>query len=162
MTRGEADNKRTRDVRVRLTENEYARWTTARERSGRREMGAWVRALVEETLTKRRAGRRPGDLSRIVVPEVNVAAVEQLTGVANNLNQLARWANTEQRAPEAERLRALAARVEQLLHEVRGSRPWPDGPVERGDPPVVDEHEHLAVDEPADARAGRRRWWGRR
>jgi len=170
MTRG-GPEKRVRDVRVRLTEAEYQRWSEARMKSGRRELGAWVRAVVEEVLTRRRAGRRPGDLARMVIPEVNLDAAETLIGLANNINQLAKWANTERRAPEAERLRLVAARVEVLLHEVRGSRPYPDGPAEQGDPdPVlVDEHdvdEGLVEGDASDTvvsgrRGGRWSWRGR-
>lgn len=121
MTRGDAANKRTRTVAVRLTESEWAEWDAVREKSGRREMGAWVRAVVTEVVKRRRSGRRPGDLSRTVVPAVNAEAVRQLVGIATNLNQLAHWANTEQRAVQDAELRRLLALVEQALYAVRGT-----------------------------------------
>ena len=129
MTRGDAANKRTRDVRVRLTEDEYALWEAAREKSGRKEMGAWVRAAVAEMLTGRRAPRRPGDLGYRVVPEVNIEAYQQLVGIASNVNQLARWCHTERRAADAGELRRLAAELEAVSWAVRGSRrpPAPGG-----------------------------------
>jgi hypothetical protein len=121
VARGDADNKRTRTVAVRLTPAEYAVWDAARVASGRREMGAWVRAVVGEVVTRRRAGRRPGDLARTVVPEVNADAVRQLTGVATNLNQLAHWANTERRAVQDAELHRLLVALEQALYAVRGT-----------------------------------------
>lgn len=133
MTRGGAE-KRTHDVRVRLTPTEYARWSAARERSGRKELGAWARATINEVLTGRRDRRRPGDLPRVTVPEVNHEVYAQLCGVANNLNQLARWCNTEQRAAEADELVRLVAAVELAARAVRGTRGPRPAPAPPRDP----------------------------
>ena len=120
MTRGGTD-KRIMDVRVRLTGDEWDRWQAFRAASGRKELGAWVRAVVNEITTGiPDHTRRPGDLDR--VPEVNQAAAAQLAGIANNVNQLARWANTEQRALDAVALAGLVAEVEAAIDAVRGRR----------------------------------------
>lgn len=128
VTRG-GPEKRVRDVRVRLTEAEYAVWDAARAKSGRREMGAWVRAVVSEVVAGARSPRRPGDLAYRIVPAVNVDAYRQLVAVASNVNQLARWCNTEQRAVDEQELRRLAGELEVLAWQVRGSRrpPVPAG-----------------------------------
>jgi hypothetical protein len=118
MSRG-GPVRRTRDVRIRLTPAEHTRWRAARDQSGRRELGAWARAVIEEILTGRRQPRRPGDLPRIVVPEANAAAARHLVGVANNVNQIARWCNTEKRAPDAEILARLVAEIRTAVVSLR-------------------------------------------
>lgn len=123
VSRGDPKNKRTRDVRVRLTPAEWQVWDAAREGSGRREMGAWLRALVTAVLTGTNPGRRPGDLPRVSVPEVNRAAVDELRRIGNNLNQLAHVANAERRLGDVEELRRVLGEVEDALRLVRGQRP---------------------------------------
>jgi uncharacterized membrane protein YccC len=123
MTRGDASNPRTHDVRVRLNDDEHALWDDARAASGRKEMGAWVRAVITEMLTGERAPARPGDLPRVVLPEVNRDAVEQLRRVGNNLNQLTHRAHADGHAPALAELRRLLIEVEDALREVRGQRP---------------------------------------
>jgi hypothetical protein len=170
MTRGDASNPRKHDVRVRLNDAEHALWDAARARSGRKEMGAWVRAVVTEVLTGERAPARPGDLPRVVLSETNRDAVEQLRRVGNNLNQLAHRANVDGQAPAVAELRRLLVEVEDALREVRGKRPVrvvlpPRVSTDR--PPVVpvDEHqgdEHQDVDEHHGHRVPRprgRAWW---
>ena len=51
VTRG-GPVKRTKDVRVRLTPDEHALWEAARERSGRKELGAWVRATITDGVVR--------------------------------------------------------------------------------------------------------------
>lgn len=169
MTRGDADDKRTRDVRIRLTESEWQVWDAARAASGRREMGAWARAFIHEALLRRVEGRRPGDLPRVVVPETNRDAVEQLRRVGNNLNQLTRAANIDGHV-DVDELRRLLVQLDDALRIVRGQRP-PRVVAPRtglGDPPpaeAVDEHQ--AVTEPVGVgehqvvpQQRRRRWFG--
>lgn len=48
MARGTPGVKRTRTISVRVSEAEWAAWEARRERSGRAEMGAWVRAVVTD------------------------------------------------------------------------------------------------------------------
>ncbi len=45
-------------------------------------------------------------------------AVRQLAGAANNLNQLARWANTARRAPDGARLEETLREVERTIGEL--------------------------------------------
>ncbi|MFE5940905.1 hypothetical protein ACFQ69_37035, partial [Streptomyces sp. NPDC056470] len=60
MARGTPGSKRGHTVSVRLSDEERERWESARGESGRREMGAWVRAVVEDVLADRTEGDVPG------------------------------------------------------------------------------------------------------
>ena len=167
LTRG-GSVKRTRDVRVRLTPEEHALWDAARAQSGRKELGAWVRAAVNEMLTGNREPRRPGDLARTIVPPVNVDAWRQLVGIATNVNQLAHWCNSEQRAGDAATLRRLAAEVEAAAWAVRGvERPAGNAglpPAQPGPPPVEhvqDESLTRAAEALAQVRGRAGNWWRR-
>lgn len=104
MVRGTPGKKRRHCVSVRLTEEELRRWHQAREKTGRKELGAWVRAVVEQRL-----GRKgiPGDVP--TVPLVNAAAYGQLVQAANNLNQLTRYSH-ERRELHA----AIQAAIEEI------------------------------------------------
>jgi hypothetical protein len=110
--------RRTRDVRVRLTPAEHAAWTAARERAGRRELGAWVRAAVNELLDLP-AGDRPGRAGPAREQLLDAAAYAALVRTANNLNQLARWANTERRYPDQTRAAAVYRDVAAAVAEIR-------------------------------------------
>lgn len=48
MARGTPGVKRTRTISVRVSQEEWQAWEARRERSGRAEMGAWVRAVVTD------------------------------------------------------------------------------------------------------------------
>jgi len=121
MTRG-GPIKRARDVRVRLTPAEYAAWTAARERSGRRELGAWVREVMNDLLD--RAADTPSssgaaDLGR--EDQIDVAAYAALVRIGNNLNQLTRWANTERRYPAEHAAAATYHEVRTAVATIRAS-----------------------------------------
>jgi len=97
MVRG-GSVKRSHCVSVRVTPEELAVWRARQVASGRRELGAWVRAVVNETAgLAGPGGRQVGDVP--VVPEVNHAAYRALVGAANNLNQLTRRFHAEGAAP---------------------------------------------------------------
>ncbi|WP_411107775.1 plasmid mobilization protein [Streptomyces sp. cmx-4-9] len=117
MVRGTQGEKRTHCVSVRLTPQELERWRKAQAATGRRELGAWVRAVVTERLTGRRGV--PGDIP--VVPEVNRQAFDQLAAAANNLNQLTRYSH-EQRELHAA-IQAAAEEVGRAALAVRGLGP---------------------------------------
>lgn len=107
--------RRTRDVRVRLTPAEHAAWTTARETTGRRELGAWVRTVVNDLLQATPGGPTP----TVDQDHHLVDAYAALTRAGNNLNQLARWANTERRYPAEQQAAAAYADVRAALAEIR-------------------------------------------
>ncbi|MFI8854819.1 hypothetical protein ACIGW3_32070 [Streptomyces sp. NPDC053499] len=86
MVRGRADSKRTHCVSVRLNAEELARWQGARQKTERKELGAWVRAVVEESLNGQPGV--PGDVPR--VPAVNESAYAQLVQAAEDLRDLVR------------------------------------------------------------------------
>lgn len=103
MTRG-GPVKRTHTVSVRLTPDERAAWDELRLAAGRRELGAWVRDVVNDVVAGQRpstAGEQQPATSPLravpggprVVAEVNRDAYRQLVGVASNLNQVARRLN---------------------------------------------------------------------
>lgn len=164
VSRGNTESKRTRDVRVRLSDDEWAVWNAAREASGRKEMGAWLRAFVTHILTGTNPDRRPGDLPRVMVPPVNRDAVQQLLRVGNNLNQLAHAANAEGRITDLGELRRVLVQVEDTLRQVRGqhARRVPADAVTVDLPP----RQQAPALEPPDApdtaseSPRRRRWFG--
>ena len=88
-------------------------------------------------------GRRPGDLPRVVVPEVTRAAVDELRRVGNNLNQVAHVANAEGRIGDVDELRRVLVELEDCLRLVRGQRPprvtAPDPVTGDGGQPVAPE-----------------------
>ena len=88
MVRGNPENKRTHCVSVRLNAEELERWQKARQGTERKELGAWVRAVVEESLNGHPGV--PGDVPR--VPEVNETAYTQLVQAAEDLRDLLRLA----------------------------------------------------------------------
>jgi hypothetical protein len=112
--------RRTRDVRVRLTPAEQAAWTAARARSGRRELGAWVRAVVNELLDLP-AGDRPCPAGTAGEQLLDAAAYAALVRTANNLNQLARWANIERRYPAEAEAAAVYRDVHAAVAEIRAA-----------------------------------------
>lgn len=121
MVRGTPGVKRNRTISVRVSETEWAAWDARREASGRREMGAWVRAVVldaEGLGTVGVAGSRAGDVP--VVPEVNEVAYAALVGAANNLNQLTRYSHQEEAL--AAGVAAAVAEVVAAARAVRGRR----------------------------------------
>ena len=91
--------KRTHTVSVRLTPDERAAWDGLRVAAGRRELGAWVRDVVNDVAAGQEPAGAGGQSARgvpggpRVVSEVNQDAYRQLVGVAANLNQVARRLN---------------------------------------------------------------------
>ncbi|MGP3979336.1 hypothetical protein ACTWQF_36075 [Streptomyces sp. 8N114] len=73
---------------MRLNSDELERWQKARQGTERKELGAWVRAVVEESLNGHPG--LPGDVPR--VPQVNETAYTQLVQAAENLRNLMRHA----------------------------------------------------------------------
>lgn len=119
MVRGTPGVRRGRTVSTRLSEAEWGVWDAARAGSGRAEMGAWVRAVVDEAIGAHPAGHRPGDVPR--VPEVNAAAYGVLVGAAANLNQLTRYAHADRQLVEG--LEEAIGAVVAAAFAVRGMTP---------------------------------------
>ncbi len=115
--------KRTHTVSVRLTPDERASWDGLRVAAGRRELGAWVRDVVNDVA----AGQEPGRTEAArgvpggprVVPEVNQDAYRQLVGVAANLNQVARRLNAGGELAAGE-LAAVLVAVREAARAVQG------------------------------------------
>jgi hypothetical protein len=112
--------KRTRTISARVTPSEWEAWDRCRHGSGRKEMGAFVRAVVnaavgytDTTAGEYRYARRPPD-----VPAVNRDAYRQLVGAANNLNQLTRAVHAS--APLRHQLRRTLEAVEHAAMAVVG------------------------------------------
>ncbi|MFE9407177.1 plasmid mobilization relaxosome protein MobC [Streptomyces sp. NPDC006530] len=96
MVRGTPGKKREHTVSVRLNDEELSRWTAAVAASGRREKGAWVRAVVEEVLEERGDGPAPGaEWPAPVMPPINQAAYDELVRIGANLNQLVRYTHQD-------------------------------------------------------------------
>ncbi|MEU3137590.1 plasmid mobilization relaxosome protein MobC [Streptomyces sp. NPDC006854] len=95
---------------VRVSDAERERWEAARAESGRREMGAWVRAVVEDALADRTEGDVPGAEKRPAdLDPVSQAAYDELCRIGANLNQLVRYTHQDGQ---------LHAAVEAALFEV--------------------------------------------
>ncbi|WUW59383.1 MobC family plasmid mobilization relaxosome protein (plasmid) [Streptomyces sp. NBC_01456] len=81
---------------VRVNDEEQARWKSALAESGRREMGAWVRQVVEDVLDERGDGPPPGAERRpAMLDPVSQAAYDELVRIGNNLNQLVRYTHQD-------------------------------------------------------------------
>ena len=128
--------KRTHTVSVRLTPEERAAWDELRAAAGRRELGAWVRDVVNDVVAGhgaagQAAGGEAGTRAPPVVPvravpggprvvaEVNRDAYRQLVGVAGNLNQVARRLNAGGQLAEGE-LSAVLVAVRAAARGVQG------------------------------------------
>lgn len=117
MVRG-GYTERTRTVSMRVTPDEWEAWDRCRHGSGRKEMGAFVRAVMNDAVgykggTEYRGVRRPWD-----VPPINRDAYRQLVGAVNNLNQITRAVHAS--APLKHRLRETLAAVEEAARAVLG------------------------------------------
>lgn len=96
MVRGTPGSKRGHTVSVRLNDEERQRWEEARAASGRREMGAWVRAVVEDVLADVDDGQAPGTERRPApLDPVTQAAYDELVRIGANLNQLVRYSHQD-------------------------------------------------------------------
>lgn len=116
MSRGGAV-RRTRTVSTRLTPAEWDQWERRRKASGRKEMGAWVRAVVAQAEgLPVPPDHRMGPV--VMVPEVNKDVHRQLAGAAANLNQIAIKLNLGEKA--APTLAAVIAELRAAAMAVQG------------------------------------------
>lgn len=99
--------KRTKEIKIRLTEAEHQRLL---ERCDRKHLAEWLRAVgLGESRTAR---RRP-------LPTVDPTLLRQVSGIGNNLNQIARYLN-QNGLPPQERVSLLAVlnSIDQHLAEL--------------------------------------------
>lgn len=96
MARGTPGSKRGHTVSVRLSDAERERWEAARSESGRREMGAWVRAVVEDVLAARVDGEVPGaEKGPAPLAPITQDTYDELCRIGANLNQLVRYTHQD-------------------------------------------------------------------
>ena len=96
MVRGTPGSKRGHTVSVRLNDEEKRRWDEARAESGRRKLGAWVRAVVEDVLDDVDGQAVPGAERRPApLDPVTQAAYDELCRIGANLNQLVRYSHQD-------------------------------------------------------------------
>lgn len=95
--------KREREIKIRVTEDEHSQM---RERCDRPQLAEWLRELA---LGQRK--RRP-------VPKADPALLRQLAAIGSNVNQIARWCNSQQPIDAVEVSAALIA----LNREIEGLR----------------------------------------
>ena len=106
--------KRTKSIRIRVTPEEHELFS---EKSGDLSISEWIRGLATgaTALKKRR------------IPKIDPAALRQLAGIGNNLNQIARIVNQRKMKVEARwlitELIGLETAVRDLTEELKnGSR----------------------------------------
>lgn len=101
--------KRDRWLHVRLTEEERESWKKRAQ-----EEGVSVADLVRE-LMNRQVGRRKR--KRKVVSESSAELVRAVARCGNNLNQIARWCNTNKSAAESLKVYGELVAIERELRE---------------------------------------------
>lgn len=110
-------------VNVRVSPGEAARWSAAAAAAGL-SRSDWVRLRVAgpDEVTGRPAPRRRA-LGRGRAIPADPALIAQLARIGNNLNQLARWANTERRhVVDLATLRLIQTEVTRLRESVVASQ----------------------------------------
>lgn len=102
-----SSSKRTRIIKLRVSESEHA---ALQARADSATLAAWMREFC--------LGAKPK--SRTPVPAVDPALLRQVSGIGNNLNQIARNLNRGDLGP-AHRLQVLAAlgAIERELKQLR-------------------------------------------
>lgn len=96
MVRGTPGSKREHTVSVRLNDAEKQRWDDARAESGRRELGAWVRVVVEDVLADADGQAVPGaERGPAPLDPITQAAYDELCRIGANLNQLVRYSHQD-------------------------------------------------------------------
>ena len=101
--------KRRKEIKLRLTEQEYAALTDMVKQSGLSRNAFLVRMIKQQTIY-------PVDkLSK--TNEMLAALLAQLRGMAANMNQIAKIANSRQEVPSMNYLRYILAAVQNLKEE---------------------------------------------
>ena len=97
--------KRTREIKIRLTESEHERLLA---RCDRAHLAEWLRSL----------GLGVHVLRRRRVPDVDPALLRQVTGIGNNLNQIARHCHKAPVSMETVNIALALRHIEAQLREV--------------------------------------------
>ena len=101
--------KRRKEIKLRLTEQEFAALTDMVKQSGLSRNAFLVRMIKQQTIY-------PVDkLSK--TNEMLAALLAQLRGMATNMNQIAKIANSRQEVPSINYLRYILAAVQNLKEE---------------------------------------------
>ena len=101
--------KRRKEIKLRLTEQEYAALTDMVKQSGLSRNAFLVRMIKKETIY-------PVDTLN-KTNEMLAALLAQLRGMATNMNQVAKIANSRQEVPSMNYLRYILAAVQNLKEE---------------------------------------------
>lgn len=116
--------KRTRWVHVKATPDEHAHWQALAQARGQT-----LADLVRQSLDARPVGRPPRRRRRAVA-DADPALLAALARAGNNLNQIARWANTYKDEAEAVQVLAHLVSIEHTLFSYRpgsGAEPLAEG-----------------------------------
>lgn len=118
--------KRTRWVHVKATPDEHAHWQAQAQARGQT-----LADLVRQSLDARLVGRTPRRRRRAAAAEADPALLAALARVGNNLNQIAKWANTYKDEAEAVQVLAHLVSIEHTLFSYRpgvsGAEPLTEG-----------------------------------
>ena len=100
------DEKRTRSIRIRVTEKEHDMFS---RKSGDIPVSEWIRSLAAGAAV----------IKKRKIQKVDPAFLRQISGIGNNLNQIARVVNTKKNMIEKIWLLDQLAGVENSLRELR-------------------------------------------
>ncbi len=110
--------KKTNHIGIRATDNEKLDWELKAHAEGLK-VSQLARSLLNNYSTKH--GSKSRSASLMVEARSRQEFIRQVARIGNNLNQIARWANTYKGAAEASQVIASLARIESSLLEL-GSR----------------------------------------
>jgi len=113
----ENDEKRVHEIRVRVTKSE---WVLIKENSEKPKVAQWIRELVLDKIR----GSFDSKNKRRKIKKVSIDPVllRQLVGIGNNINQLARVANTQGDLPTLVALANCKNELERLRKDLRDSQ----------------------------------------
>lgn len=101
--------KRKKEIKLRLTDQEYAALSDMVKQSGLSRNAFLVRMIMQQTIY-------PVDTLN-KTNEMLAALLAQLRGMATNMNQVAKIANTRQEVPSMNYLRYILAAIQSLKEE---------------------------------------------
>lgn len=99
-------------VHVKVSESERAAWRQAAAAGG-----ITLSDMIRDYMSTALVGRSPR-VRRLAAPPVDPRLLTGVAKIGNNLNQLARWANTYQRAADAATVLVALASIERELAQL--------------------------------------------